>query len=361
VRITVVGAGVVGCAVAHALAARGAAVDVLDGRGVGLGATRASAGMLAPQIEGHIPELRDLAVRSLSLYDEFISRVEQDSRRPVEYHRDGTIQLALDDAEAQQLADMSRALRAAAVQHELLDRAGVGRLEPNVTGEAVAGLVVPSHGHVRAGELTEALAAAAQARGARLTIASVHGVDAGGPSVRVATANGTFESDAVVVASGSWMIDSRPAPPPDMKPIRGQLVQVRSDTPAITRVVWSRDCYLVPWRDGTVFVGATAEDVGYDERCTVDGVRGLLNAAASAVPLLGRAQLEEVRVGLRPKGRGELPTVGRSQTMPGVFYAVGHYRNGVLLAPLTASLMADLVLEGRERPELALLAASRRG
>jgi thiazole synthase len=119
------------------------------------------------------------------------------------------------------------------------------------------------------------------------------------------------------------------------------------------RVVWGTDCYVVPWTDGTVLVGATVEDVGFDERTTTAGIRGLLNSAVDLLPGLERAQFVEARAGLRPKTDDELPAIGRSSTMPHVFYATGHYRNGVLLAPLTASLIADLVLDRRERPELA--------
>jgi glycine/D-amino acid oxidase-like deaminating enzyme len=115
----------------------------------------------------------------------------------------------------------------------------------------------------------------------------------------------------------------------------------------------------VPWSDGTVLVGATVEDVGFDDRPTAEGVRRLLSAAIELVPSLERAQFEEVRVGFRPKSVDELPIVGRSETMPSVFYAMGHYRNGVLLAPLTAALMADLVLEDKERAELALVRPGR--
>jgi glycine/D-amino acid oxidase-like deaminating enzyme len=110
-----------------------------------------------------------------------------------------------------------------------------------------------------------------------------------------------------------------------------------------------------------VLVGATVEDVGFDERTTVDGVRGLLNAAVELIPALRHARFQEVRAGLRPKTADELPAIGRSSTMPHVFHAIGHYRNGVLLAPLTAALIADLVLDGRARPELALVRPDRLG
>ena len=118
---------------------------------------------------------------------------------------------------------------------------------------------------------------------------------------------------------------------------------------------------MVPWEDGSVLVGATSEEVGFDERATAAAVRTLLDASTRLVPELATAFFEEVRIGLPPATPDELPVMGASSTMPGVFYATGHFRNGVLLAPLTALAIADLVLEGRERPELALVRPDRFG
>jgi glycine oxidase len=359
VNITVVGAGVVGCAIAHELASRGARVRLIDSRGVARGATRASAGILAPQIEGHIPQLRSLAACSLAMYDDFIRRVASDSRRSIEYHRKGTLQVALDDAEAIVLLKDAEALAANGVECHMLDAAAARRLEPALARRVTAGLLVPTHGHVAAATLTEALAEAARARGARLSTTGVLEIDGAADIARVTTADGTIESDFVIVASGSWRVPSRPSGPPPVKPIRGQLVQLHTDHAVASRVIWGTACYLVPWSDGTVLVGATVEDVGFDEHSTAEGVRGLLSAAIGLAPSLADAYFEEVRVGFRPKTSDELPFIGRSETMARVFYALGHYRNGVLLAPLTAALVADLVLENRERPELALVRPGR--
>lgn len=360
VKITVVGAGIVGCAIAHELASRGADVDLLDSRGAGLGATRASAGILAPQIEGHIPSLRRLAARSLSMFDDFIHRVERDSGRRVEYERCGTLQVAFGDAEARQLADDARMLGGEGIDCTLLYGAAVSQLEPSLSHDVTAALLVPMHGYVGATQLTLALAEAAQARGVRYRTVAVRCIERGGQGPRVITDTDTLQSDAVIVASGSWPIESRPSQLPPVTPIRGQLVHLQLDEVVAARVIWAPECYLVPWHDGSVLVGATVEDVGFDERPTADGVRGLLNAAVRVLPSLGRARLHEVRVGLRPKGPGELPIIGQSPTMTGVFYALGHYRNGVLLAPLTAALLADLVIEGRERGELELVRPGKR-
>ncbi len=358
-KITVVGAGIVGCAIAHELASRGADVQLIDSRGIGRGATRASAGILAPQIEGHIPELRDLAVCSLAMYDEFIRRVEHDSRRSIEYNRNGTLQVALDESEALALAQDERALTSAGVECSLLDAAASRRLEPALSGRATATLLVPMHGYVAAASLTDALADAAKARGVRVSTAAVLDIENGLAAVRVTTEDEIVESDVAIIAAGSWPVATRPSEAAQVKPIRGQLVQLRCGRSIASRVLWGKACYVVPWRDGSVLVGATVEDVGFDERPTAEGVRGLLTAAIDLVPSLAGAHFDDVRVGFRPKTVDELPIIGRSERLSRVFYAVGHYRNGVLLAPLTAALIADLVLAGKERAELALVRPGR--
>jgi glycine oxidase len=359
VNITIAGAGIVGCAIAHELASRGARVRVLDSRGPGGGATRASAGILAPHIEGHDPTMLALGVRSLELYDEFVSRMVTDAGTNVEYERQGTLEIASTVDEANRLKRRARSLGNAAVEHALLDAADVRRLEPSVTTAAVAGLLIPQHGYVAAGDLTRALASAAIRRGATFDVGAVVAVEDG----RVRTADAVIESDVVIVAAGSWStsLDGISALPGAVKPIRGQLLQLRLPERPAARVIWGEECYLVARQDGSVLAGATVEDVGFDERATSSGVQQLLRGALALMPALAGAAFEEVRVGLRPKTSDELPAVGASSTMPHVFYATGHYRNGVLLAPLTARLVADLVLEGKGDDQLALLQPRRLG
>jgi glycine oxidase len=363
VTITIVGAGVVGCAIAHELASRGAGVRLIDARGIAQGATRASAGMLAPHIEGHVPTLHALAVRSLTLYDEFVRRAAADSGQPIEYERTGTLQVARSDAEAAELCALARAFVESGVQHTLLDAAGVRRLEPGVAAGVVSALLVPDHGYVAAEPLTRALAAAAVKHGTEIVAARVTKVD-GGDTPRVDTSAGAFAADAVVIAAGAWSdnVGRGPASGPGVvRPIRGQLLRLRVDERPASRVLWGSRCYLVPWRDGSVLAGATVEDVGFDERATDEGVRYLREASAELLPALRDATFEQVRVGLRPMTGDELPAIGPSSTMRNVFYATGHYRNGVLLAPLTARLVADLVLDGRPGAELAVVHPDRLG
>lgn len=362
-NVTIVGAGIVGCATAYELASRGARVRIVDPRGVGQGATRASAGVLAPHIEGHSEPLLALASCSLGQYDRFIARIAADAQRPIEYRRTGTLQVAQNEQEAQHLARAARNLDVLQVPHTLLDGDAARRLEPALSPGIVAALLVPQHAYVGVAALTLALVDAFARLGVTIIAAPVLRIDPAASGVTVVTAAESIAADAMVLAAGSWSagLPMAPAVPPPVRPIRGQLVHLRFPEPPVSHVIWGTRGYLVPWLDGSLLVGATSEDVGFDERSTASGVQGLLQSAGDLVPATRTARFEEVRVGLRPLTDDELPVIGTSSTMRGVYYATGHYRNGVLLAPLTAMIVADLLLDGRERPEYAAVRPDRFG
>ncbi len=146
-----------------------------------------------------------------------------------------------------------------------------------------------------------------------------------------------------------------------VKPIRGQLIQLRAEAGAIHRVIWGPDGYLVPWPDGAVLVGSTVEDVGFDEGHTDEAVARLKAAAASLVPSLASAEITSIRTGLRPKGPDDVPLLGPSTAVPGLVYATAHYRNGVMFAPLTVKLVSDLVFDRAGDPALRDLDPGRHG
>ncbi len=341
--VIVVGAGVIGCAVARELASRGSRIVVFDAREAGAGATRASAGVLAPYIEapGDGP-LHALTVRSLGLYDEFIASVARDNGPPVEYRRCGTLEVATDDASAARLSALGEWARSTGIEAEWVDGSEARRLEPAL-GAIQGGLLVPSHGYVRAGQLTQALLEAARRHGAAfLSGTAVDAIVCDRDEVIASCGSEKHRAPSIVLAAGSW--SGSLAPETGVKPVRGQLVQLRWVGPPITRILWSDACYIVPWIDGTVLVGATVEDVGFDERVTLCGVHQLLSAARALLPAAGEATFVEARAGLRPATPTGLPIIGRSADHPSLVFATGHYRNGILLAPLTARLVADLLL-----------------
>ena len=361
--VIVIGAGVVGCAVAHELATRHARVRVIDPRPIGAGATHASAGMLAPFSEGHHAALLTLGRASLALYDGLVERVRHESKREFEYERHGTLQIAIGDAEATRLAAEAKTHKASGAVHEWVDGPSLRDLEPSLSENATAALLLPEQGYVDATGLTRALADAAQHHGTHFTTERVLGIHSTPRGVSVTTSEGTVDGDALVLAAGSWFsaVAGVTSWPPPVKPIRGQLLHLHTPSRIASRVLWGSSCYVVPWRNGRILVGATVEDAGFDEQPTAGGVRHLLNAVHHLVPSTTTAVFEEVRVGLRPKTPDELPIIGASSTMPHVFHATGHYRNGILLTPLTAVMVADLVLDQQPREELRLTSPARFG
>jgi glycine oxidase len=364
--IIVIGAGVVGCAVAYELARRGASVEIVDERPVGMGATQASAGILAPYIEAREDSpLLDLTVRSLGMFDDFVARVATDSGLTIPYRRTGTLDVAFDDREMLELRKTAEVLRVRGVPAVTLDAAGVQSEEPQVAASAIGGLLIETHGFVAASDLTRALATAARRHGAQLLEQSpVRRIALVDGDVVVETERGSLSGSAVVLAAGSWSggitLDGVATAVP-VRPVRGQLLSLGWSGTALRRVTWSSRCYLVPWDDGTLLVGATMEEVGFDERTTVDGVSRLLEAVRATLPQAAACGFRGARVGLRPATPDGLPIIGPSAVMPNLMYATGHYRNGVLLAPLTAQLVADAMLDGQVDPLTPAVRPSRFG
>ncbi|HEY7171565.1 MAG TPA: glycine oxidase ThiO [Vicinamibacterales bacterium] len=365
-EIVVVGAGIIGCAVAYELARRGATVQIVDDRPAGSGATQAAAGVLAPYVEArHGGPLLELTVRGLDLFDDFVAGVTASGGAAVSYHRTGTLDAALDEASLAVYAETAATLGAKGVGARLLDASAARAAEPHLSAAAVGGLLIPCHGYVAATELTRALAAAARRHGARFVEhGRVRRIAASGSELCIEAERGSLRAQTAVVAAGSWASQIEIAGAGvrvPVKPIRGQLLQLAWRGPSLRRVVWGERCYVVPWPDGTVLVGATVEDAGFDERTTVAGVTDLLEAACELLPHAWTASFAAARVGLRPGTPDELPIIGRSTVLPGVFYATGHYRNGVLLSGLTARLVADALLERVDDPLLALTRPDRFG
>jgi glycine oxidase len=369
-EIVVVGAGIVGCAIADELSRRGASVVVVDDRAPGMGATQAAAGVLAPFIEArHEGPLLELTARSLGLFDDFIARVRADGASALTYRRTGTLDVALDSDALVALVKARERLASQGIDADLLDGPAVCQREPNLSSGAIGGLLIPTHGFVAAAELTRALAAAAARRGATFVDGGrITRVTRDGDRLRLhaaSSASGAFRADAVVIAAGSWagaiQIEGVKNPVP-VRPIRGQLLHLHwPGTRPLQRIVWSERCYVVPWQDGTVLVGATEEDAGFDERTTLAGVQDLIHAVCELLPQAWTASLMAAKVGLRPGTPDHVPIIGWSSAIPNLMYATGHYRNGILLAPLTAELVANAVLDGRTDPMLELTRPQRFG
>ena len=330
-----------------------------------MGATQASAGMLAPFTEAKHRDAAflDLAVRSLDMYSSFVTRVADTAKLTVEYRRIGTLDVASTPERWLALEDIAKRLRTRGVPLSLLSEADARGEEPQLGRDVAGALLIPAHGYVNASELTRALVAAARCHEAHVIEGRVRKISSRDGAVTVETGRGSLSADIVVLAAGSWsgQVEMSGTARLPVRPVRGQLLHLVSEGAPLHRVTWGDRCYLVPWEDGTVLVGATMEEVGFDERTTAGGVRQLLEAACQLVPSLANAAVLSARAGLRPGTPDALPLIGWSDAMPNVMYATGHFRNGVLLCPITAQLVADAVLDGVLDPALAATRPQRFG
>jgi glycine oxidase len=359
--VIVIGGGIIGCAIARELARRGGKVKLFEARTVAAGATQASAGILAPYIEGHDRgSLFDLTLRSLALYDDFIREVADDSGSTIDYRRCGSLEIPSDESTAEVLRRNARESADAGLQWLTGDEAR--QLEPALPPTIPGALLSPMHGYVAVPALTEALAWAALRHGAEIeTARHIRSIVTEGDGISVVADDGSsWKAGTVVIAAGSWTSQLVPDDGgATVRPVRGQLIRLTWSGKPLAHVIWGRECYVVPWQDGTLLVGATVEDVGFDERTTAAGVRDLLDAVCELIPEAWGATFVEARAGLRPATDDGLPVIGRSRRNPVIVYATGHYRNGVLLAPLTAAIVADLLIDDRHDPALALTSPGR--
>jgi glycine oxidase len=366
VQVLVLGAGIIGVTIAEALASRGASVTVLDMRSPGQGASQAAAGMLAPFIEADgNSHLLDLCTRSLALYDQFVARLLESGRSLIEYARTGSLEIALDDDDAARLLGTKVWLDTTGVDSEWLDGDAVRGFEPSVTPAALGGLFTPDHGLVGVEGLIAALLHQAKLKGTTFEF-PVEAVTLEQTQNRVEVSAGErrYEADAVVVASGSWsrrvrIVGGGALP---VRPIRGQLLHLQwceGEQPG--RIVWGPHCYTVPWNNGSLLVGATVEDVGFDEGTTVAGVQALTVAVTELLPHASGARIEAIRVGLRPSLPDGLPAIGPFRHAPRIVAATGHYRSGVLLAPITADIVSRYILDGHEDTAFAVTSPDRLG
>lgn len=362
--VLVIGAGVIGCTIAFELASMGRRVRVLDARQPGGGASKASAGVLAPYVEGHdLQPLRVLGQRSLGMYEAFVDRVSAQSGQAVEFRRAGTVEAAVNDGDIARLSASRATAASEGIASEWLEAGRAREVEPALGAHVVGALHIPFHAVVDVQALTAAALEGARTLGAEVVRARVDRLAREGAALAVHTEHGVEHAPQVVLAAGAWAAALAPpgADVAPVRPVRGQLLHLSAPPGTLTHVVWGADVYLVPWASGTVFVGATSEDVGFDERATAGGVAGLLARAMALVPALAGATFAEARYGLRPASPDDLPFVGPSEVLPGLLYACGHYRNGALLAPLTAALVARLADGDLTDAALGPLAPSRAG
>jgi glycine oxidase len=356
--VIVVGGGVIGCAVARELARRGARVVLVERAEAGAEATRAAAGMVAPQAEAEGPgALVRLGVASRARYRAWVEALQEESGVDVEYRTAGIVYAALTAADTRVLAGRARWQRAAGLRVERLAPSEARRLVPPLARTVRAALHFPDDHQVNSERLGVAVALAARRAGAQVrehtpvvAVRAERGRVSG-----VETAVGVLAAPVVVNAAGAWagrLALPRGVDPPPVFPVRGQMLVLRGGLEVLPRPLYCARGYLVPRVDGRVLAGSTLERGGYEKRVTAGAAADILGAARAMVPSVTGLTLEGAWAGLRPATPDRRPIIGPAADLAGLQYATGHYRSGILLAPVTADAIADLVLEGRSAIDL---------
>jgi glycine oxidase len=344
----VIGAGLIGLAIADDLARRGLTVRVLDERASHAGASWAGAGMLAPHPERARHEaFEQLCLRSFERYPGFVADLIERTGLDPALRTDGVLIVAPGEAAAERLRERVRELRARAVDATWLNVPQARDAEPAFEAHQHGAVLVAAGGQIDNRLLLAALEAACRREGVTIEREAI-GVRVETENDRVSavrTKGERFTASTVVNAAGAWAgriagVPAAAAVP--VTPVKGQMLALSSAPAPIRRVTWVEDYYLVPRSEGRLLVGATSEQAQFDQRVTAGAVHGLLASVLERLPGLADAALLETWAGLRPGTPDGLPYLGPTP-VEGYVLACGHYRNGILLAPMTAFLIAELV------------------
>ncbi len=375
--VIIVGAGVIGLATAREIQRAGGRVAILDRADPGQATSRVAAGMLAPVAEVAYGEERllQMTLASARAYPDYVKELERDSGESVGHMQCGALHIALDRDEAAELRRKHDFQRRLGLEVELLGPSACRELEP--------GLATGFHGGVRVLQesvldprlLVKALLAALRlSRGTSAKAGNGDRADSAGAVTLITTEVAELQVDTagratgvklgdgrvlgaakVVAATGSWSGAAAgwlpPEARPPVRPVKGQILELAPremgrDALELSGIVATERVYLVPRADGRLVIGATVEEMGFDTAVTAGGIHELLREAYRALPDLAEMELLEATAGLRPATPDNLPVIGPSPAVENLIFATGHYRNGILLAPLTATAVAELVSGG---------------
>jgi glycine oxidase len=335
---------------------------VLERQQLAAGASGVAAGMLAPQVEAPFADpFFELALLGRAEHAPLAAALLEEVGLDVEYRKTGILRVARTEAERADLQRMLRWQAARGLAVEWVEPDDLGACEPLLHGVAGrllgGGLWLADEAQVRGPRLVQALAMAAMRHRARfLEGTPVVGLELSGDrAIGVRTPTEVLAAETVVLAAGVWSPDlTRPLGfELPVSPVKGQILSLRALGRAPRQVLWSGECYLVPRPDGEIVLGATEEEGNYDVRPSLAGYNRLTEAALEVVPAAGSFSVEGFWAGLRPAAPDRFPIVGWAPGVRGLFVATAHYRNGILLGPLTGRRVADCLLHGASLGEFA--------
>jgi len=340
-----------GCASAHRLLEAGFKVTLLEKSLPGAESSAAAAGILGAQSEvsGGGPFF-ELCLASRARYRDYARELEELTSVSIGYEDSGVLEVALDHGEGRIAVGRAEWMMERGLRVELLDREQARALEPALTERMVGANYYPDDHQVDPVQLSRALASAvARLGGTFRSGVTVTGLARSGERViGVETTEDVIHADRVVIAGGAWStgLAGLPAVRSRIKPMAGQIVQVEHRPPLLRHIIYGYSGYIVPRADGRVVMGSTLEDRGFDKAVTTEGLHRITGMAMEMVPGLAAARMTDCWAGLRPASEDNAPLLGAGP-YEGLYFAAGHYRNGILLTPITGEVIRDLIV-GRE-------------
>ncbi|HMT07701.1 MAG TPA: glycine oxidase ThiO [Pyrinomonadaceae bacterium] len=343
-KTVIIGGGVIGLSIARELHKRGHdGITVVDKSTCGEESSWAAGGMLGPQAESdHGGQFYDLCSESRDLYPTLAAELLSETGIDIELDTKGTLYVAFSPIEMERLASRYEVQRARGLTVEMLDAAEIRRREPFISPDVVGGLFLPNDWQVDNRKLIAALRKYTELNGIEIIEnCEVRGVKTkDGKVVNIVANDREFDTENIIVCAGAWT-SKLGLPLPEVVPVRGQIICYRTAKRVYEHVIYSLRGYIVPRQDGRVLSGSTSEFVGFSKGVTDDGVATLRAMAEEISPSLASQTPYDSWSGLRPKTADEIPVIGRIDGLTNAFAAIGHYRNGILLAPITANMIAD--------------------
>ncbi len=347
--VVIIGGGVIGLTIARALALRGVRdVCLVERAGLGAEASSAAAGMLLPQVEANAADdFFTLACRSRDLYPSFAAALREETGIDVELDTTGTLYLALTEHDQEEIEKRYTWQTRAGLSVELLGAREARELEPCISEATFGALRFPKDIQVENRRLLSALANSVNKLG--VTIVTETSVDSliieNNRLTGVQTSRGSINCSIAVVAAGTWSsFIKSPVPIPSIEPVRGQMVCLEAKPQLTRHVINSPRGYIVPRQDGRLLAGSTSERAGFAKYVTAGGISTILRNAQEIAPAISSLRIVDTWTGLRPYAADGLPVLGPCDEIDGLFYATGHYRNGILLAPLTGELISEQIV-----------------
>jgi glycine oxidase len=345
----VAGGGLIGASIAFELAETGLKVALYDAREPGQEASWASAGMISPAPEnpGMIPFM-PMGLASAALYPEFIRKVEELTGQDSGYQKSGALDVILDDdlqKAQEELSTIVALQRGVGLHAEAISAERAREMEPALNEDTQAAIFRADESSLDARAFTQAVLQGARQRG--VEIFAGNGAKAlkkeGSRCCGLVLGSGQVEAKWTVVAAGCFSARIAGAEPyAPVSPAKGQMAALRCEAVEIKHILWLGHKYLVPRKDGRIIAGSTIEQTGFNRHVTAGGIQAILGEAMKMVPALQDARIEETWAGLRPDSPDHLPIIGPTD-IEGLLIATGHFRSGILLAPITARLIQEWV------------------